>query len=200
MDTGRLSGVLIRNHEELQWLMEIGYQGQYIADYMLYTWNKKAVSLYQKLVSRATVPVELNKKEILQLGCEKEKELLLYGRLPLMYSANCLQKTLGKCLLENTKKQHTYTLTDRYKNHFPVVQNCIHCYNILYNTVPMSLHGQIQSLLQEKFAVYRLDFSLESREETHAVLQYYSTVWKKEDANKFPIADFTNGHYKRGVE
>lgn len=200
LDTGRFSGVLIRNHEELQWLMEIDYQGQYIADYMLYTWNKKAVSLYQKLVSRTTVPVELNKKEILQLGCEKEKELLLYGRLPLMYSANCLQKTLGNCLLENTKKQHTYTLTDRYKNHFPVVQNCIHCYNILYNTVPMSLHGQIQSLLQEKFAVYRLDFSIESREETHAVLQYYSTVWKKEDANKFPIADFTNGHYKRGVE
>lgn len=199
----QFEGVLIRNHETLQWLMSIEYRGQYIADYMLYTWNRKAAYIYDFLVNRITVPIELNKKEIMCLGEEEKKEIVIYGYLPLMYSANCIQKTLEGCINDKQGIQNTYGLTDRYKNQFLIAQNCKHCYNILYNTVPMSLHGQIKGIMAENFQAYRLDFSIESQEETKQIVQYYSKLWKQkeiETLKEFPVKDFTNGHYKRGVE
>lgn len=199
----KFEGVLIRNHETLQWLTDIKYQGMYIADSMLYAWNRKTAYIYNFLVNRTTVPIELNKREILHLGEETNKEIVIYGHLPLMYSANCIQKTLESCVNDKNNVMHKYSLTDRYKNQFSIIQNCKHCYNILYNTVPMSLHGQLKSIMAEKFGAYRLEFSIEDREVTKQIVQYYSNLWKQKDivlSGEFPVKDFTNGHYKRGVE
>ncbi len=200
-----VKGVLIRNLEALQWLMNIHYKGEYIADYSVYAWNKEILSLYDKLFSRITVPVELNKKEIYSLGDLRRHELLLYGRLPLMYSANCVRKTLEHCENKVESRPDIYCLTDRYQNRFPILQNCLHCYNILYNTVPLSLHGQWKSLLENHCAVYRIEFTLEDAQETANILDYYMDLVKTvengdEMTREFPFKDFTNGHYKRGVE
>lgn len=191
-------GVLIRNMETFRWLLDIPYEGEYLADYSVYAWNKETLSLYEELFSRVTLPVELNKKELSSLGELSRREFVIYGRLPLMYSANCVRKTLERCLSQTEEKPDVYELTDRYKNRFPIQQNCLHCYNILYNTVPMSLHGQLSQLFHCNCAVYRLEFTLENAQETKEILHYY-TVGKDTGA-AFPYGAFTNGHYKRGVE
>ncbi len=125
-----------------------------------------------------------------------------------MYSANCIQNTLKKCI-HNPDVQNQYMLTDRYQNAFPVIQNCMHCYNILYNTVPLSLHGQLEKLQKTGLDVLRLDFTLENEKQTRAVLEYYINKTegiKSEDINSKDInadflwKDYTNGHFKRGVE
>lgn len=198
-------GVLIRNIETFRWLQEITYEGEYLADYSLYTWNLETMSLYEKLFSRITLPIELNKKEIYALGNLEHCEMLLYGRIPLMYSANCVRKTLEHCENQTSCKPKVYYLTDRYQNRFPILQNCLHCYNILYNTVPLSLHGQLKPLMNCNCAVYRIEFSLESSKETKEVLDYYLDVIaayekEKNSSKEFPWNNFTNGHYKRGVE
>ena len=193
-------GVLIRNMEELQWLLGIDYSGQYISDYTVYLWNKQTSQLLEHYFVRHTLPIELNRKELDQLTRSDNKsafEMCIYGRLPLMFSANCVRKTLETCTHDAAEP---YMLTDRYRNHFPVVQNCRHCYNTLYNTVPLSLHSQIVKLKSEQYGVYRLDFTLEGTGETAAILNYYSNLWRGNDSIPFPYADYTNGHYKRGVE
>ena len=193
-------GVLIRNMEELQWLLDIDYSGQYISDYTVYFWNRQTSQLLDHYFVRHTLPIELNRKELDQLTRSDNKsafEMCIYGRLPLMFSANCVRKTLETCTHDATEP---YVLTDRYRNHFPVVQNCRHCYNTLYNTVPLSLHSQIVKLKSEQYGVYRLDFTLEGTGETAAILNYYSNLWRGNDSIPFPYADYTNGHYKRGVE
>ena len=193
-------GVLIRNMEELQWLLSIDYGGQYIADYTIYAWNKQTNQLLNYYFERHTLPVELNRKELSQLTRGENSasfEMCIYGRLPLMFSANCVRKTLDSCT-HNAKEP--FDLTDRYKNHFPIVQNCKHCYNTLYNTVPLSLHSQLEKLKSDQYGVYRLDFTLESAKETASILNYYSNLWQGNDSVPFPCADYTNGHYKRGVE
>ena len=114
-----------------------------------------------------------------------------------MFSANCAKKTLASC---NPKSSEPVHLTDRYRNDFPVVQNCTHCYNVLYNTVPMSLHNQFDRLYAEQYGVYRLDFTLEDEKETARILEYYEQIYSGEKNMEFPCADYTNGHYKRGVE
>ena len=198
-------GVLIRNIETFRWLQEIEYQGEYLADYSVYAWNQETISLYEKLFNRITIPVELNKKETYSLGNLEHCEMLLYGRLPLMYSANCVRKTLVHCENQASAKPEVYKLTDRYQNRFPILQNCLHCYNVLYNTVPMSLHSQLKALMNCNCAVYRIEFSLENEQETKEVLNYYLSAINSyengvDNKKEFPFEQFTNGHYKRGVE
>lgn len=198
-------GVLIRNIETLRWLQEIAYKGEYLADYSVYAWNKETWRLYNNLFQRNTIPVELNKKEIYSLGNIENGEMLLYGRLPLMYSANCVRKTLEHCENQTDTKPDVFYLTDRYQNRFPIQQNCLHCYNILYNTVPLSLHGQLKTLLDCNCAVYRIEFTLENEKETGEILEYYLEATKcyeqnRDTSKEFPCNHYTNGHYKRGVE
>lgn len=195
-----IKGALVRNLETLQWLRENGYEGSCVADYSVYCWNRQAGKVWDTFFDRETEPVELNRKELLQTGNFAGKELLLYARLPLMLSANCIRNTMEHCIADKSGKQQIYHLTDRYRNTFPILQNCLHCYNVLYNTVPMSLHGQAKQLFKEGFAVYRLEFSLETPQETADILTYYQSLWMEEEPGAFPIKDITNGHYKRGVE
>ena len=118
-----------------------------------------------------------------------------------MYSANCVRNTLESCTNDISGRDNIYRLTDRYKTDFSIIQNCLHCYNILYNTVPLSLHGQFEGIIKRNYSVLRLDFSIENEAQTKAVVEYYLTCMKTPDkAEAFPTKNFTNGHYKRGVE
>lgn len=195
LDSDVFSGVLIRNFEEYEWLKSIDYNGQIIADYTIYTWNNASLDVCSRLFSRVTRPLELNARELAKLSSDEPSELVIYGRLPLMYSANCVRNTLDKCVND----LNIYNLTDRYKNTFPVAQNCLHCFNILYNTVPLSLHGQLDGILKRGYDVLRLDFTLEDAQQTKKVIKYYIERLDGIPAD-FILNDFTNGHYKRGVE
>ena len=195
LDSNCFKGVLVRNFEEIEWLQEIGYHGKVISDYTIYAWNNAALSACAKQVDRITLPLELNRRELNTLHINTEIEFVVYGYIPLMYSANCIRNTLEKCKPDKVYEQSAYHLIDRYKNVFPVVCNCLHCYNILYNTVPLSLHKQMDSITKMNGIIVRLDFSIESAEQVQKVIAYYFN-----ENDELPFQDFTNGHYKRGAE
>jgi putative protease len=201
LNSGKFKGVMVRNFEELEWLEEIGYKGEIYSDYTVYAWNNTALSLYEKQFDRITMPIELNKKELGLIRNNGKLSLLLYGYIPLMYSANCVQNTLEGCKKDLSGKMNIYRLCDRYKNVFSIEQNCLHCYNILYNTVPLSLHGQLEGILKRGYSELRLDFSMENESQTAKVISFYEgLICNKNDKGEIPFKDFTNGHYKRGVE
>lgn len=203
LKNGRFSGVLARNLEELEWLTEIGYTGAVYSDYTIYAWNNAALDFLSRRLDGITLPVELNRKELGMLRADCGTQFVLYGFLPLMYTANCVRKTLDHCINDKENENNIYRLTDRYKNVFAVRQNCIHCYNTLYNTVPLSLHGQLESILEKNYNVLRLDFSIEDKEQTKAVIAFYLGLIEDrrlDMVHGFPLKEFTNGHYKRGVE
>lgn len=59
----------------------------------------------------------------------------------MMVSAQCICKNTIGC-----KKQPVeLTLVDRMRNHFPVKNNCRECYNVIYNSLPLSLADQWSS-------------------------------------------------------
>jgi putative protease len=65
----------------------------------------------------------------------------------------------------------------------------------------LSLHGQIEGILKRGINELRLDFSIESDTQTREVLSFYkSLIFGRENNFEVPFKDFTNGHYKRGVE
>jgi putative protease len=88
-------------------------------------------------------------------------------------------------------------LTDRYQKKFPVKNNCLYCYNIVYNSVPLSLHKELEK--GTKYPIKRLAFTVETAEETKKILEYYRLL-DEGMAEQLPFDEFTTGHEKRGVE
>lgn len=198
------AGILVRNIDAYAWLREKQKENklddamEVILDYSLYSYNKDAALTYRSLMDRdmkQTYPLELNRKELLQLNL-KDSELMVYGRIPLMVSAQCVQKSTKECV-----KQAGYlTMKDRYDKNFYVRRHCKHCYNTIWNGVPLSLQGLQEELVPLKPTSLRLHFTTEKIEDVKRVVRTFYEEW-----NGLPIAspmkgDFTRGHYKRGIE
>lgn len=187
-------GCLVRSIEEIGWLKEAGFHKPIAADHMLYSYNRFAIQMWrQQGVVSDTIPVELNAKEIRQRET-KNSEMILYGRLPMMVSAQCIKRTTKKC----DKKPEVLTLKDRKGNIFPVKNHCVYCYNTIYNSKPLSL-SDISLEKMELFAV-RLIFTLEGPKETEKIVKDFADIVCRGKKPEQIIKDFTRGHYKRGVE
>ena len=71
--------------------------GKCILDASMYTWNDQSVDFWREEgVLRNTVPLELNEGELKHRD-NTSSELLLYGYIPLMLSAQCVRKNLFGC-------------------------------------------------------------------------------------------------------
>lgn len=186
-------GALIRNLETLHFLISRKNGKPLVADSNMYVWNRQAYGFLNRYVKECYLPVELNRHEWKDLTeWEQGLSVLVYGRLPLMVSANCIRKTAEKC----TVKSGYSMLTDRYHKEFPVYSDCGYCYNVIYNSVPISLHGMFSDRMAA--GTCRLDFTLESGRETKKILCFFENL--RENFEKPFYGEFTTGHYKRGVE
>ena len=64
------------------------------------------------------------------------------------------------------------------------------------------LFGYGKELQKADFSNFRLNFTVESEEEVRQILAIYETVFYEERKNLADVyqGEYTNGHYKRGVE
>ncbi len=179
---------------------EPGFMEQYVPgaklyfDHGMYSFNHMAGDMmYQYGASRLTIPVELNSREILDRS--SDGEMILYGYLPMMVSAQCIRKTTEGC----TGKPELLFLKDRKGKEMPVRNQCRFCYNTIYNESPLSLLGMREDV--ERFAPtsLRLNFTIEDRLETEKVLAAFHGEYV-EGRKAAPLSNFTRGHFKRGVE
>ncbi len=189
------NGFLVRNIEEYAYLKKKEYKGALIADASIYVWNSYSKDFWKDRLDGLTCPYELNKKEYSRLFEDIVYEKVIYGRLPMMVTANCVRKTMGKCT--KGKSTENAILIDRYQKKFLVQHNCRYCYNIVYNSVPMSLHKEIEKGVN--FPLKRLVFTVENAEETKAVLEFYKALDEGKTL-ELPFDEFTTAHEKRGVE
>ncbi len=205
-----------------------GIDRNVILDHNVYVMNQAAKAFWnQQGVREFTVPVELNRNEILHLGAE-HMEMLVYGYLPVMVTAQCLAKTVDQCRKKSRAKaaysggenpnENIRELTDRYGNPFLVENRCEDCYNIIYNSVPLCLFDEKAALRDIGPSRLRLQFSVEDGEQTRRILQEcmqaFSGGIQKKTAGSQPVfkkdtergsdphqpaGRFTRGHFRRGV-
>ena len=162
-------GILIANYESFAFLKEHGYTGRIMTDYNLYEFNQESRKFWkEKGVFEFTAPVELTERELQDLRV-KDGEVIVYGYLPMMISAGCIQKTTRGCL----KKSGQTTITDRYRNPFVVKNECDYCYNILYNYVPLYLGDRMEEVYQIGPGRIRLMFTTERQQEVRRILSAY---------------------------
>lgn len=188
-------GLVLRTLEELGYLKEKEITLPVIFDHTVYQWNTQARRLFEDMgASKLTMPLELNSREL--SGYAEGEDLVIYGYLPMMVSAQCIQKTTGTC----TKKTSLLYIRDRMGKEFPVKNYCDFCYNVIYNTSPLSLHGQSELVKKLKPASLRLHFTNETESQAKALIKSFADEFIRGAFNGIPPSDFTKGHFKRGVE
>ena len=210
-----LAGFLVHNLEGFALISSLGWADRAVLDHSLYAWNDQAVSFWREQnVLRITAPIELNEGELRhrnnQLG-----EMVIYGYLPAMVTAQCVRQTIRYVHKERPwcdKGNQTAGLIDRYGNTFKSQCVCrpwktaaakeeIPCYNMIYNSLPLNLLGQIDRLKTLHMKSWRLVFTLETEEEASAVLEAFTGAMQgsaKEE--KAAAGRYTKGHFHRGVE
>ncbi len=183
LDKVSFEGFVVKNYEEL-YLTENLFTGKkVILDHNMYTFNDVSKSaFFEHGVSGDTVPLELNSREIMHRN-NIGSQMIVYGYYPLMTTANCVHKNTKGC----DKKQKLIYLKDRYNKSFAVCNNCKECYNTIYNSLPTMLTKNISKLKEAGIRSFRYSFTIETPKQIKAVM----------DDN---VAEYTNGHYKRGVE
>lgn len=189
-------GYLVRSLEEAGMLRREGVRGEMVMDHMMYSYNRQADQWFYELGSvRNTAPVELNGREWRERGCQGA-EVIVYGRLPMMVSAQCIRRTTVGC----DKKAGLLHLRDRMGNRLPVKNECRYCMNTIYNGNPLSLLDVADEVRRLRPDVCRLNFTVESRQETEDALRLFEDAYGNGKKVKENIPGFTRGHYKRGVE
>ena len=183
LDKVSFEGFVVKNYEEL-YLTENLFTGKkVILDHNMYTFNDVSKSaFFEHGVSGDTVPLELNSREIMHRN-NIGSQMIVYGYYPLMTTANCVHKNTKGC----DKKQKLIYLKDRYNKSFAVCNNCKECYNTIYNSLPTMLTTNISKLKEAGIRSFRYSFTIETPKQIKAVMDD-------------KVAEYTNGHYKRGVE
>ncbi|KAB1439784.1 peptidase U32 family protein [Candidatus Galacturonibacter soehngenii] len=191
-----LDGVLIKNYEEYQYIQSLGFKKDIIIDYNVYTFNDKAHEFWIKNnIAYDTAPVELNDKELLNRGLN-ESELIIYGHLPVMVSAQCIHKTIEKC----DKKDIKLYLKDRMNKQFYVRNHCKYCYNVIYNCEPLVLLDNKKEIKALTPKSLRLHFTMEDTKDIAKIMQWYIDCYIYDKSVKHDFTAFTRGHFKRGIE
>lgn len=194
IDNTIYDGFIVRNIDEINFLQE-NKINHFSVDSSVYVMNNNAYHVIKLLgAERITHPFELNYNE-LKKQSNKDYELVVYGKIPLMISAGCINKTLLRC----EHKINTFKLRDRKSAEFTVNNSCNFCYNILYNNFPISLlnlKSKVDTIDKHNI---RLNFTTESSEEVKEILDKYIKVFYYNEYSE-EIPNYTRGHFNRGVE
>lgn len=183
LDKISFEGFVVKNYEELYLAEKLFTGKKTILDHNMYTFNDVSKSaFFEHGVSGDTVPLELNSREIMHRN-NTGSQMIVYGYYPLMTTANCVHKNTKGC----DKKQELIYLKDRYNKSFAVCNNCRECYNTIYNSLPTMLTKNIGKLKDAGIRSFRYSFTIETPKQIKAVMEDKA-------------AEYTNGHYKRGVE
>ena len=182
IETGLIDGLLVRNLEDLSYFSDEA-DIPLITDFGLYTWNSYCEKPLKDLCSGATLPLELSNAECRDLRKNSDFycERVIYGRAPLMISANCVRKTLKSC----TKNEGFETIIDRKGISFPVYADCYHCLNVIYNSVPLILKDTND-------VCKRIEFTTENSDECGKLIETFVS-------GRMPEGEHTSGWAERPV-
>lgn len=188
-------GVLVRNYESFYYLQQHGFDKKIILDHNLYICNLSARHFWEELgVCSFTAPAELDRGELEGL-LTPSSELIVYGRLPVMVSAQCLVKTTKGC-----REAWDITMVrDRQHKEFPVKSCCRFCYNLVYHDRPLCLFREQGHILVLRPGGVRLQFTDERKDQVTEILKLYKDVCEGQGSAGIDDSIFTRGHFRQGI-
>ncbi len=197
VDIYGVDGFYVSNLESANILSDICSGCKTVADVFMYAYNYEAYDFYiRNGIDTTTVPLELNEKELVQRGIIGE-ELMVYGRVPVMVSANCTYNTLFGC---NPNKGDSMYLTDRKGERLYVNRNCSECTNVIYNSVRTCITDEEKLFESIRPSSVRFCFTDEDKDEVAGILDKYFALMNHNGSTSGRLLEkYTKGHLKRGV-
>ncbi len=182
--------VLVGNLGLLAAVRELGLDAR--GDFGLNLFNSHAMHTARDLELRsATLSFEMSLPQIRDISKPLDTEMLVYGRMPLMVTENCIIKNkTGGC----TCRQGTVKLVDRTGAEFPVIRDGNACRSVLLNGKKLYMLDRLSELQQLGLWATRLYFTTESPQEVDRILDAYR------NQRPFDPGACTRGLYFRGVE
>ena len=182
--------VLVGNLGQLSLVQSRGLEAA--GDFGMNLCNSRAMEMQRKLgLVSATASFELTLPQIRDLSKPLPTELIVYGRLPLMLTENCIiRNRTGAC----TCRSGPVKLVDRIGEEFRIVRDCGTCRNVVLNGKKLYLLDKKEELRRLGLWALRLSFTTENSAEIDSVL----SGWRNGAA--FDPGACTRGLYLRGVE
>lgn len=193
----KYDGYIVSSYDGLSFVNDNELEGIIIANSYLYSYNNKSVNTINNLgIDYNISPLELNYKELMHRN-NTSSILTVYGRYPMMVSANCINKNCDFC----DKKEKNITIKDKKGYSFPVRNKCKVCYNVIYNDLPTCLFDETELIDKAGFEMFKIDFVYENKNETINILNgFYKIFIDNKDYDIINDLKYTKGHFKRGVE
>ena len=180
-----LSAVAIGNLGHLPIAADLGLEMR--GDFGLNVFNSRSLYfLRQEGLTSATVSFELRHQQIRDLDKHLPCEAIVYGRLPLMITENCVISGTG------CTKGAGSSLTDRTGARFPV-QCAYGCRNEIQNSLPLYLADK-PDYRSCGLTYARLRFTEETPRQCLDILHRY------QEASDWTPENYTRGLFYRGVE
>ncbi len=210
---GEYDGAFVRTLEQLYFCFEKGIPA--FAEESVYCWNRETAELLGRFLCGAAYPAELSLREWEAVFGESGTEdfltmLTVYGRTPLMVSANCVLRTSGRCT--GGRKGFSFAaLKDRTGAVLPCLVDCTHCLNVIYNALPLSLYPQSGCYSGPDADVKLLRFTTELPEEAEDITALFARLFGKERRDEDVLKEaevrgvnapgtYTRGRSRRGAE
>ena len=161
-------------------------------DFGLNIYNSGALQVARSLgMSSACLSFEMTLPQIRDVGKAVPCEILVYGRMPLMLTENCLIRgKTGQCTCHLAPAK----LTDKTGAEFPIIRDGNTCRSVLLNGKKLNLLDRQDDLSKLGLWATRVYFTTESPKEVDRVL---GTVL---NPVPFDPGASTRGLYLRGVE
>ncbi len=201
----QLTGFVVQNMESFVFLRdETGVSPErIIPDASLYIWNREAAAFWREQgVRHMTLPLELTGEELVGLAECGDMQMIVYGHIPLMVSAQCLRRQRFGCGRASTvhspgsrsvpigaedRAGRFQTLQDARGRRFLVQNMCKYCYNVIWQEKPLVLTGEENRLREKGICGLRYDFTIETPDEMERIL-----------AGDVP--EGSEGHFRHGVD
>ena len=194
-DLGTLTRVGVRrvltgNLGQVALLKQKGFE--VAGDFGLNLFNSRAMSFAKEMgLVSATASFEMSLPQLRDLSKPLPTELLVYGRLPLMLTENCLMKNrAGVCSCHSGQTK----LIDRIGEEFRVVRDGNTCRSVILNGKKLYLLDKKEDLRALGLWAVRLSFTTENAAEIDGVL----SAWRS--GAPFDPGGCTRGLYLRAVE
>ena len=163
-----------------------------IANYTFNIYNNETINKLNDLqISKYTVSPELDKLSILNLYGNPQKELIVYGKIPLMNMNYCLLGKSNKCYPNCNSlctNKNRYFLKDRLGLHFDIVPDNIQTVTTIYNCKTLSICPTDFNL-----DCARIDILYENIDEINNIINTVKL------GKKFEGKQYTNGNLNREI-
>jgi len=196
IDSYKIKGFVLSNISNfvlIKDLIEKYNNLQLVANYTFNIYNNFTIKELKKLgISKYNVSPELDKNSILSLGNDCKKELIVYGKIPVINTNYCMlgktNKCYPKCDAKCTNSDEIYYLEDRMNMNFEILPDNIQTVTTVYNSKTFSILPNDFNL---DFA--RIDILHEDIDKINEI------ITKVKNNERFEGKEYTNGNLNRDI-